>query len=184
MNKQIIKQQLRRAFFALVIVGAILALPLADAVGAGAQTGTASGSSTGCFNTTDVSNVGSLTVLTASVTITFTGTFTGTFVGTDRELIYPNGSTTDHFSGVFTGTITTASGTTKSGSVLWNGVGEFATQPGKGVLNFEIDHGAGSLAGLHAKVSFEPTGGCLNCGGCEASLTSTYSGRFELVPLR
>ena len=87
MNKTNIKQHLRRAFVALAAVGALLALPLADA-----SPGEASGTVSGCATSLpDVSYRGNLEIDTGPLAQTFTGTFTGTWVGTEMDEIPPHG---------------------------------------------------------------------------------------------
>jgi len=90
MNKPKIKQQLRRAFFALAIVGALLTLPKAQA-----QPIPASGSTTDCEHIISQRIVGPSTIITSSITTCFHGTFEGTWVGTERDVIHPNGTLTD-----------------------------------------------------------------------------------------
>src|SRR5439155_23606868 len=106
MNKPNIKQQLRRGFFALAIVGALLTLPNAQA-----QPIPATFNSTDCEHVISVRTVGPNTIITLSETGCFHGTFEGTWVGTERDVIHPNGTVTIQASGVFSGTVNGRSGT-------------------------------------------------------------------------
>src|SRR5437667_3184453 len=106
MDKPRIKQQLRRGFFALAIVGALLTLPKAQA-----QPIPVTGSSTDCEHIISVQTVGPNTIIILSETACFHGTFEGTWVGTERDVIHPNGTVTIQASGVFSGTVNGRSGT-------------------------------------------------------------------------
>src|SRR4030095_1701208 len=110
MNKPNIKQQLRRGFFALAIVGALLTLPKAQA-----QPVPATFNSTDCEHVISVQSSGPNTIITSSITGCFHGTygttFEGTLVGTERDVIHPNGTLTGQASGVFSGTVNGRSGT-------------------------------------------------------------------------
>src|SRR5213593_2412644 len=94
MNKPKIKQQLRRGFFALAIVGALLTLPKAQA-----QPIPASGSTTDCEHVISQRIVGSNTITTLEITVCFHGTFEGTWVGTERDVFRADGTGTVHSSG-------------------------------------------------------------------------------------
>src|SRR5215471_9513248 len=151
MNKTNIKQDLRRSFFALVIVGALLALPIADA-GRPWPTppGTASGSFTTCFSEPDVSNLGNLQIVHGPGTITFTGTFNGTWIGTETDEIPPKGEDIAHYSGVFTGTVNGS----PIGTAVLTGTGVFTGivngyVHGAMSLQWIVSQGTGGLAGLH-----------------------------------
>src|SRR6266571_2831731 len=139
MNKTNIKQQLRRAFFALAIVGALLTLPKAQA-----QPIPASGDTTDCEHVISVRTVGPNTIITLSETVCFHGTFLGTWVGTERDVIHPNGTVTIQTSGVFNGTVNGRSGTcvtSFSAALTRNG----------DVTHWVVDQGTGDLAGLHGQ---------------------------------
>src|SRR6266699_2294428 len=136
MNKTNIKQQLRRAFFALAIVGALLTLPKAQA-----QPIPASGDTTDCEHVISVRTAGPNTIITLSETVCFHGTFVGTLVATERDVIHPNGTVTIQASGVFSGTVNGRSGTcVLSYQVAITGNG--------GVSHWVVDQGTGDLAGL------------------------------------
>src|SRR6266496_5583507 len=107
MNKPNIKQQLRRGFFALAIVGALLTLPKAQA-----QPVPAIFYSTDCEHVISVQTVGQNTIVTLAETVCLhDGTFEGGGVGTERDVIHPNGTVTIQSSGVFSGTVNGRSGT-------------------------------------------------------------------------
>src|SRR5438477_4914531 len=91
MNKPRIKQQLRRGFFALAIVGALLTLPKAQA-----QPIPASGSTTDCEHVISVRTAGRNTIITLEITVCFHGTFDGTWVGTERDLFHAGCTGTIH----------------------------------------------------------------------------------------
>jgi hypothetical protein len=191
MNRQNIKQQLRRAFFALAIVGAALTLPSADAgkPGAAAKPVSASGSLSDCECVTEIGSAGPNTIITLSIKATFTGTFTGTWVGTERDVIYSDGSVTIHASGVFTGSVSGKSGTAV---LTYIGVAGTASpfpagSPGTSV-NWVADQGTGGLAGLHGEgpqqnaVEYGDTGGGCENGGCDDSFTLDYAGQIQFAP--
>src|SRR6266436_8693985 len=107
MNKPKIKRQLRRGFFALAIVGALLTLPNAQA-----QPVPAIFYSTDCERVISVQTVGQNTIVTLAETICLhDGTFEGGGVTTERDVIHPNGTVTIQSSGVFSGTVNGRSGT-------------------------------------------------------------------------
>src|SRR5437660_12712437 len=87
MNKPKIKQQLRRAFFALAIVGALLTLPKAQA-----QPIPPSGSTTDCEHIISQRIVGPSTIITSSITTCFPGTSGGAAACTARTLGHPTGT--------------------------------------------------------------------------------------------
>src|SRR5438094_6609328 len=89
MNKPKIKQHLRRGFFALAIVGALLTLPKAQA-----QPIPAIFNSTDCEHVISVQSVGPNTIITLEETACFHGTFEGTSVTTERDVIHPSGTVT------------------------------------------------------------------------------------------
>ena len=96
MNKPKTKQQLRRAFFALAIVGALLTLPQAQA-----QPIPATFNRYLTVNTSLVCKRPAETRLSPSKLLRcFHGTFEGTWVGTERDVIHPNGTVTLQASGV------------------------------------------------------------------------------------
>src|ERR1041385_1697831 len=94
MKKPKTKQQLRRVFFALAIVGALLTLPKAQA-----QPIPASGSSTDCEHVVSQQIVGSNTITILEITACFHGTFEGTWVGTERDVFRADGTVTVQGSG-------------------------------------------------------------------------------------
>src|SRR5206468_12117874 len=100
MNKPKIKQHLRRAFFALAIVGALLTLPNAQA-----QPIPASGSTTDCEHVISQRISGSHTIITLEVTVCFHGTFGGTWGGTERDVLRGDASGTVHARRAFGGRV-------------------------------------------------------------------------------
>src|SRR6266566_6268751 len=115
MNKPRIKQQLRRGFFALAIVGALLTLPKAQA-----QPIPVTGSSTDCEHVISVQTVGPNTIIILSETACFHGTFEGTWVGTERDVIHPNGTVTIQASGIFSGTVNDGTVNGRSGTCVFS----------------------------------------------------------------
>jgi len=186
MNKPKIKQQLRRGFFALAIVGALLTLPKAQA-----QPIPASGSSTDCEHVISVQTVGQNTIITLEETGCFHGTFEGTWVGTERDVIHPNGTVTLQSSGVFSGTVNGRSGTcvvslqaalTRNGDVThWvadQGTGDLAGLHGQGTTQGDaIEHGPGCPArGFDCSVCPPAT------GTCDDSFDLTWTGQIDFSP--
>jgi hypothetical protein len=186
MNKQNIKQQLRRGFFALAIVGALLTLPTAQA-----QPIPATFNSTDCEHVISVQTVGQNTIITLEETGCFHGTFEGTWVGTERDVIHPNGTVSLQASGVFSGTVNGGSGTcVTSFSAALTGNGD--------VTHWVVDQGTGDLAGLHGQGTTQgdaiehgpgcPVSGfdCTDCppatGTCDDSFTLNYTGQIDFAP--
>ena len=184
MDKPKIKEQLRRGFFALAIVGALLTLPKAQA-----QPIPASGSTTDCEHVISQRIVGSNTITILEITVCFHGTFEGTWVGTERDVFRADGTGTVHSSGVFSGTVNGRSGTivfSLQVSITRNG----------DVTNWVVDQGTGDLAGLHGQGTTQevsengpgcPGSGfdCTDCppatGTCDDSFTLDYTGQIEFA---
>src|SRR5437899_828256 len=154
MDKPRIKQQLRRGFFALAIVGALLTVPKAQA-----QPIPASGSTTDCEHVISVRTAGRNTIITLEITVCFHGTFEGTWVGTERDRFHADGTGTIQGSGVFSGTVNGRSGTmvfsyevsvTRNGDVThWvvnQGTGDLAGLSGQGTFQNDVEHGPGCRA--------------------------------------
>jgi hypothetical protein len=186
MNKPNIKQHLRRGFFALAIVGALLTLPKAQA-----QPVPATINSTDCEHVISVQTVGPTTIITLSETACFHGTFEGTWVGTERDVIHPNGTVSLQASGVFSGTVNERSGTcvtSAEASLTRNG----------DVTHWVVDQGTGDLAGLHGQGTTQgdaiehgpgcPVRGfdCTDCppatGTCDDSFDVNYTGQIDFAP--
>jgi Protein of unknown function (DUF3224) len=185
MNKQNIKQQVRRAFFALAIVGVLFTLPKAQA----AQPIPASGTSTDCEHVISQESHGPNTIITLSITTCFHGTFEGTWVGTERD-VFTEGHTKGQGSGVFTGTVNGRSGTMVFSYIAY-------LSPNGIMTHWVVDQGTGDLVGLsgqgtHQLVSQDgpgcPTSGfdCENCppptGTCDDSFTLNYNGQIQFAP--
>jgi hypothetical protein len=187
MNKPNIIQQLRRGFFALTIVGALLTLPNAQAV----QSIPASGSTADCEHVISVQSSGPSTIITSSITTCFHGTFEGTWVGTERDVIHPNGTVTGQASGVFSGRVNGRSGScvfSLEVSITLNG----------DVTHWVVDQGTGDLAGLHGQGTTQevsekngpgcPGSGfdCVDCppatGTCDDSFILNYTGQIQFAP--
>ncbi len=184
MNKPKIKQQLRRGFFALAIVGALLTLPKAQA-----QPVPAIFYSTDCEHVISVQTVGQNTIVTLAETVCLhDGTFEGGGVGTERDVIHPNGTVTIQSSGVFSGTVNGRSGT----CVISVEVNVPHTS------HWVVDQGTGGLAGLHGQGTFQgdaiehgpgcPVSGfdCSDCppatGTCDDSFDLTWTGQIDFAP--
>src|SRR5438876_3677071 len=187
MNKPNIKQQLRRGFFALAIVGALLTLPKAQA-----QPVPAIFYSTDCEHVISVQTVGQNTIVTLAETVCLhDGTFEGGGVGTERDVIHPNGTVTIQASGVFSGTVNGRSGTcvtSLAANLTLNG----------DVTHWVVDQGTGDLAGLHGQGTnpvdaIENGPGCpvsgFNCtacppatGTCDDSFTLDFTGQIDFAP--
>ena len=186
MNKPNIKQQLRRGFFALAIIGALFTLPNAKA-----RPMPASGSTTDCEHVISQQIFGSDTITILEITVCFHGTFEGTWVGTERDVIHTNGTVTGQASGVFSGTVNGRSGTmvfSLEVSITRNG----------DVTHWVVDQGTGDLAGLHGQGTNPvdaiengpgcPVSGfdCTDCppatGTCDDSFTLEYTGQIDFAP--
>jgi hypothetical protein len=187
MNKQNIKQQLRRAFFALAIVGALFTFPNAEA----GPPVPATGYTTDCEHVISQQSSGPNTIIALSITVCFHGTFEGTWVGTERDVIHADGSGTGQGSGVFSGTVNGRSGTFVFSY-------EFNFSGRQMVANhWVVDQGTGDLAGLHGQGTVVsgiengpgcPTSGfdCVDCppptGTCDDSFTLNYDGQIQFAP--
>jgi hypothetical protein len=186
MNKTKTKQQLRRGFFALAIVGALLTLPKAQA-----QPIAATFNSTDCEHVISVQTVGRNTIITLDITACLHGTFEGTLVGTERDVIHPNGTVTLQATGVFSGTVNGRSGTCVLSS-------EVSLTPNGDVTHWVVDQGTGDLAGLHGQGTNPgdaiehgpgcPVSGfdCSDCppatGTCDDSFDLTWTGQIDFAP--
>jgi hypothetical protein len=183
MNKQKIKQHLRRAFFALAMVGALLVLPPANA-DRPQHPGTASGDVVACEQLTDVTYIGNLEIDTLSACATFSGTFNGTLEGTETDTIHPDGSLFVQFTGVFNGSV---AGSPVGSAVLTAiGTGGFHGHSAMSLTNV-IGQGSGGLVGLHALVTLglpiDSPPPPDTCGlTCDFSFTTQYSGQFQFAP--
>jgi hypothetical protein len=183
MNKTNIKQQLRRSFLALTIVGALFTLPNAEA----APPVPATFNSTDCEHVISVQSRGPNTIITLSITACFHGTFEGTWVGTERDEIQPDGRGRGQGTGVFSGTVNGRSGTCV-----------FSYDVNVPVANhWVVDQGTGDLAGLHGQGTTMPaiengpgcpTSGfdCENCppptGTCDDSFSLNNVGQIQFAP--
>jgi Protein of unknown function (DUF3224) len=185
MNKPKIKQHLRKSFIAFAIVGALLALPKAQA-----HSVPANGSSTDCEHVVSQQTVGSDTVTILEITACFHGTFDGTWIGTERDVFAADGTGTVLGSGFFSGTVNGRFGTmvfTYHVSISLNGE----------VSHWIVDEGTGDLAGLHGHGTTPdanengpgcPVSGftCTDCppatGTCDDSFTLTYTGQIDFAP--
>jgi Protein of unknown function (DUF3224) len=187
MNKPNIKQHLRRGFFALAIVGALLTLPKAQA-----QPVPAIFHSTDCEHVISVQTVGPTTIITLSETVCLhDGTFEGGGPATERDVIHPNGTVSIQASGVFSGTVNGRSGTCVFSLVA-------SLTPNGDVTHWVVDQGTGDLAGLHGQGTTQgdaiehglgcPVSGfdCSVCppatGTCDDSFDLTYTGQIDFAP--
>lgn len=182
MNKQNIKQHLRRGFFALAIAGALLTLPQAQA-----QPIPASGSSTDCEHVISVQTAGQTTTITLEITACFHGTFEGTWVGTEHDVFRADGTGTVQGTGVFGGTVNGQSGTMVFSYHV-------AILRDREVSFWVVDQGTGDLVGLHGHGTTPeasengpgcPASGfdCTDCppatGTCDDSFTLDYTGQID-----
>lgn len=143
MNGTNIKQQLRRTLSALAIIGALFALPKAQAD----ALAPAHGYVNDCENLISEQQHGPNTIIVLSITATFTGTFDGSWVGTERDVIHGDGSGMVHGSGVFTGSVN-VNGLVRSGTMTFSYLVTFPPN-GKEVTHWVVDQGTGDLAGIH-----------------------------------
>jgi Protein of unknown function (DUF3224) len=185
MNKPNIKQQLRRSFFALAIVGALLTLPNAQA----AHSIPASGSTADCEHVISQQIVGSDTITILEITVCFHGTFEGTWVGTERDLFHADGTGTIQGSGFFSGTVNG-----RFGTVVFSY--HVSITPNGDVTHWVVNQGTGDLVGLSGQGTFQndiengpgcPVSGfdCTDCppatGTCDDSFTLDYTGQIEFA---
>jgi hypothetical protein len=183
MNKPKIKQQLRRGFFALAIVGALLTLPNAQA-----RPMPASGTTTDCEHVISQQTFGSDTITILEITACFHGTFEGTWVGTERDVFHADGTGMVYASGFFSGTVNGLSGT-----VVFSV--QVSITPNAEVSHWEVNQGTGDLAGLHGHGTAPEVGEhgpgcpvsgftCTNCppetGTCDDSFDLNYFGQIDL----
>ena len=185
MNKPKIKQQLRRGFFALAIIGALFTLPNAKA-----RPMPASGSTTDCEHVISQQIFGSDTITILEITVCFHGTFDGTWVGTERDLFHADGTGTILGSGFFSGTVNG-----RSGTMLFSY--QVSITPHGDVSHWVVNQGTGDLAGFHGHGTFQndiehgpgcPGSGfeCTDCppatGTCDDSFTLDYTGQIDFAP--
>jgi hypothetical protein len=185
MNKTKTKQHLRRGFFALAIVGALLTLPNVQA-----RPIPASGSTTDCEHVISQQIFGSNTITILEITACFHGTFEGTWVGTERDVFDADGTGTVLATGFFSGTVNGRSGT------MVNTLHVTISSNGE-VAHWVVDQGTGGLAGLHGQgTTSEPSENgpgcpgsgfdCTDCppatGTCDDSFTLDYTGQIDFAP--
>src|SRR5205807_1737856 len=163
------------SFFALVIVGALLTLPRAEA-------GTpqpASGQFFPCFNYAGPPRqVGENLIITFNVTGTATGTFTGSIAGTELDVVHRDGSITIEGSSVLTGSVTGRPGT---GTLRFSyeGIGNAVT--GHETLRGVARQGTGALSGVYVEITLEGDVGAPE-PGCNLSAAGTYTGQILFAP--
>ena len=177
LNQNRLLSHLRTSFCALVIVGASLTLPSAEAD----RPQPASGGFFPCFIYTSVQylppgsgpdNFRTATV-TFHVTADVTGTLTGHLEGTELDVVHhSDGSINLQGTAVFEGSING-----RSGMLLftYNGIGNAGT--GQETLHFVARQGTGDLAGVHVEGTAEGDVGAPN-PGCDLSATGTYTGQI------
>ncbi len=174
-NRNRLISHLRTSFCALVIVGALLTLPRAEA-------GTpqpASGQFFPCFNYAGPPRqVGENLIITFNISGTSNGTFTGSLAGTELNVVHRDGSITKHGSLVLTGSITGRSGT---GTLhfTYEGIGSAVT--GHEVLRGVARQGTGALSGVYVEETLEGDVGAPS-PGCALSGTGTYNGQILFAP--
>jgi hypothetical protein len=175
-NRNPLISHLRTSFCALVIVGAQLTLPIAEASGPPLP---AKGEFFACFKyAAPPRQVGENVIIMFNISGTLTDTFTGSFVGTELDVVHRDGSITKHGSFVFTGSVTGRSGTGTL-HVTFEGIGSAVT--GHEVLRAVGREGTGALAGVSDEVTVEGDMGAPN-PGCALSGTGTYSGQILFAP--
>jgi hypothetical protein len=174
-NRSQLISHLRTSFCALVIVGALLTLPRAEA-------GTpqpASGQFFPCFNYAGPPRqVGENLIITFNITGTATGTFTGSITGTELDVVHRDGSITIQGSSVLTGSVTGRPGT---GTLhfSYEGIGNAVT--GHETLRGVARQGTGALSGVYVEITLEGDRGAPN-PGCALSATGTYNGQILFAP--
>jgi len=175
-NRNPLISHLRTSFCALVIVGALLALPRAEASGPPLP---ARGEFFACFKyAAPPRQVGENLIIMFNISGTLTDTFTGSFVGTELDVVHRDGSITKHGSFVFTGSVTGRPGTGTL-QVTFEGIGNART--GHEVLRAVGREGTGALAGVYDEVTVEGDVGAPN-QGCAFSGTGTYNGQILFAP--
>ena len=175
-NRNLLISHLRTSFCALVILGALLTLPGAEATG---PPQSASGGFVPCFNYAGPpQQVGENLIITFNVTVTVTGTFTGSFTGTELDIVHRDGSITKQGSSVFTGSVPGRSGTGTL-HLSFEGIGNAMT--GHETLRVAGTRGTGALSGVHLEVTAEGDVGAPS-PGCAFSGTGTYNGQILFAP--
>jgi len=175
-NRDRLISHLRTSFCALVIVGALLALPRAEASGPPLP---ARGEFFACFKyAAPPRQVGENVIIMFNISGTLTDTFTGSFVGTELDVVHRDGSITKHGSFVFTGSVTGRSGTGTL-HVTFEGIGNAVT--GHETLHGVGGQGTDGLAGVHVNLTLEGDVGAPN-QGCDRSGAGTYTGQILFGP--
>ena len=141
MNKTNIKQQLRRAFSALAIIGALFSLPKAQA----SPLAAVHGYSNDCESLISEEHHGANTIFVLSITATFTGSFDGSWVGTERDVIHGDGSVRIQGTGVFTGSVSGRSGTMVFSYRV------IVSPDGTETTHWVVAEGTGDLAGIRGQ---------------------------------
>jgi hypothetical protein len=169
LNQNRLMSHLRTSFCALVILGASLTLPSAEAGGPPLP---ASGEFFPCFTRTSARQVGENWIITFNISGSSTGTFTSTstgVTGTELDVVHRDGSITLHGSLLFTGSVNGRSGTLL---ITYEGIGNALT--GHETLRFTARQGTGDLAGVYAELTAEGDLG----GACDGDFGGhgTYAG--------
>jgi hypothetical protein len=175
-NRDRLLSQLRSSFCALIIAGASLTLPSAEAGGPPLP---ASGEFFPCFNYAGPPRqVGENLIITFNISNwrTGTGTLIGSAEGTELDVVHRDGSITLHGSFLFTGSVNGRSGTML---FSYEGLGNAVT--GHETLRFVGRQGTGDLAGTHANLTAEGDIGASN-PGCDLSGAGTYNGWILFAP--
>jgi hypothetical protein len=168
LNQNRFLSHLRTSFCALLIVGASLALPSAEA----GRREPASGPFFPCFNYADPPRqVGENVIVTFNISgSSSNGTLVGSVEGTELDVVHRDGSITLHGSFLFTGSVNGRSGTML---FTYEGIGNAVT--GHETLRFVGRRGTGGLAGVYANLTAEGDVGAPE-PGCDLSGVGTYSG--------
>ena len=180
MNITDIKHRLRRTFSALLLAGALLALPGGNA-GAQSNGQGAQGSWTDCEHVLSVTSYPSYDVYILQITTTYTGTFDGTWEGVEEDVFYPDGYVTVHAEGTFTGSVGGTSGTAR---ISHHEAFSLGGLPHRRGAVWMVDEGTGDLAGLRGVGSSTvPPGNQPPPGpGCDYSISGTYEAGISLGP--
>jgi drug/metabolite transporter superfamily protein YnfA len=174
LNRNRFLSHLRTIFCALVIAGASLTLPSAEASGPPLP---AYGGFFPCFTQTSARQVGENLIVTFDISGTSTGTFVGSFIGTELDVVHRDGSITLHGSLVLTGSVNdSAEGTL---SFTYEGIGNAVT--GHETLRAAGTQGTDGLSGLYVNLTLEGDVGP-PAPGCTLSGMGTYTGQILFAP--
>jgi hypothetical protein len=178
-NQNRLMSHLRTGFCALVILGASLTLPGAEAGGPPLPL---SGGFFPCFTFADQRQVDENLIITFNVSTVATWDLTGCLEGTEVDVVHHDGSITLRGIGTFTGSVNgSPSGTLQ---FRYEGIGNINT--GHENLHFVGRRGTGGLAGIYVQGTAEGDlgGACNNCDGDNGHFGGhgTYNGQILFAP--